>query len=515
MQVLVYDGSDPMHTSLYDPPAGSSIALPGPVMTPRHKPLESSDEYDGFVAGCQWSAVGEQISLQHVSNLTYGPEGPAYPNGSTPNNVDVYSDLSAYRADVCGGVSGEYKGWTSFRIGPFRTYGGFSWTNVLAQIDGSSLPYGTRRDGLHAFSHFTLGNIDAESKMLGYPPIHQHHFHLFGGYANQDQDLNNHGDNQCAADDGGVGCLSRAAPDGYAWMLTDRLGLWTEFNDVRNPYAVELVSYVHCAIKTVDPSNRVQIRLQTITAFGRSPILIARAPRLTMEVSTRQPGVLWHYNADAIPAGATIVEAYAHTHTGVEDMWLFQGTPEVAFDDVDDVQNANKTIWYGEEAVSAVKASLYAANKGAHFACSYRASGKAESICDDTVCINATRKARCAIDPEDGTSFVTVAFFRPTAAQVALSPSMYVHVAFRIYYAVDDGMAVVTKDKNVSVSDQVRSVALHDMDANWLNASGFDRMASPYCLLRVLGRWVPSYDCAVPLNAVEVGGLRKIGGAQL
>ena len=57
-------------------------------------------------------------------------------------------------------------------------------------------------DDEQAISAYGLGNVGMN--LLGYPPIHQHHFH-FGH--NFNDLMSNHGDGQCVADEGGAACL--------------------------------------------------------------------------------------------------------------------------------------------------------------------------------------------------------------------------------------------------------------------------------------------------------------------
>merc|ERR1712046_346293 len=92
---------------------------------------------------------------------------------------------------------------------------------MLATIAPGSVPSYRKNRRIHAFSDYAIGNIDTNHHLIGYPPIHQHHFHLGGNGAVFSQDMQNHGDNQCAESEGGVSCLVRHAPDGMVWMLRD------------------------------------------------------------------------------------------------------------------------------------------------------------------------------------------------------------------------------------------------------------------------------------------------------
>ena len=144
-------------------------------------------------------------------------------------------------------------GWLAFRTGPYVTHGDYSWTTLIASFNGSLVPY-HGIPNLHAFSQYALGNIDESNSLIGYPPIHQHHYHAFGSYDFSLADMNNHGDNQCHSEDGGVKCLVRKAPSGTAWIMRDGMGVATQFNDVRPPPQDSLTSFIFGAFKSAGGS---------------------------------------------------------------------------------------------------------------------------------------------------------------------------------------------------------------------------------------------------------------------
>lgn len=158
--------------------------------------------FDAWLADCAWEDGSAMVDLkmlaENYSELTVPPM-PDFPRDK-------------YRADgtvrTCGGVV-DGREWRAVAIGPYYTTGGFSWGFTITKFNSSvagvddhmELVNGRPR---HALVAYVVGNIDDRGRLQGNPPVHQHHFHLFGS---RDGDvradlMNNHGDSQCADSEG-------------------------------------------------------------------------------------------------------------------------------------------------------------------------------------------------------------------------------------------------------------------------------------------------------------------------
>ena len=87
---------------------------------------------------------------------------------------------TSIRAQACEVPEGNGV-WHFTRVGPFSTRGGNSWTGVTTVHDEHARAVARLHEGrasLFVGDH-VLGSADASGDLLGYPPIHQHHWHYF------------------------------------------------------------------------------------------------------------------------------------------------------------------------------------------------------------------------------------------------------------------------------------------------------------------------------------------------
>ncbi len=342
------------------------------------------------------------------------------------------------------------EGWTAFRIGPFRTVGGFSWTGLAAFLNTSYVPT-CHDDRVHAFSAYILGNIDASNALLGYPPIHQHHFHFFGSGNFAQVSMNNHGDSQCH---GGTRCYIKNGLPGYAWFLRNRIGLHTEFNDARLKGSSILTSWAFLAYKSqICLSGRpiTQIRL---TQIG---VPLGGASRAAYDVLTALESVVWSSGSFVCSESdqrcnplLTLIDAYFHSHAiMVHDIWLFQGNPDQVFSNLSAVTESFGSLHYGHgiirDSVANVRTRALLPNP-AVMACTYR------SLPDENVGEGVYhRKSRCALNPSI-TNWVMIVFHqRQDPALIATTYPM--HSVLRLYYAgPSDGKVILSKDTNAPLT---------------------------------------------------------------
>ena len=264
-----------------------------------------------FLASCNWYPAVNEVNFILAQSTFEG-------------YWDSFMPRSLYSSEICK----DYDIF-SFRAGPFATRGGNSWNAVAASLNSSTLP--SIKPNLFAVSDFVIGNTDSSGALIGYPPIHQHHFHLYGSGDDQ-QDMNNHGDSQCLVRSGGVSCLERKLPHGYAFIIYSHASFHTEFNDVRPTNASRILSWVVVAMKFLPFAQ--EIRQVTQTYFSIQPTTGISSNRGTFLLRTDLRYVSWNNISFTKYVMENILEAYAHMHYAmVAGAWLFSGTADDTFND--------------------------------------------------------------------------------------------------------------------------------------------------------------------------------------
>ena len=84
--------------------------------------------------------------------------------------------------------------WLFVRIGPALTTGGYSWDTLFSNFNRSMLARWRRPDGSIWVSDHVLGSSDEFGELIGNPPLHQHHYHLYYENNVARMVLNNHGE---------------------------------------------------------------------------------------------------------------------------------------------------------------------------------------------------------------------------------------------------------------------------------------------------------------------------------
>ena len=430
--------------------------------------IDVDPEHERFLEQeCVWKTAGDRMKVPYVQ-LTWDSEATSYKTGDTK------------RGEYC-----TFGDWTAFRVGPFTTTGGYSWGTMGAVFDSKYFPYSDmsvqgdqllqpdvrKPDGpqrIHAFSRQSMGNLDDNNKVIGYPPIHQHHFHFEGGLGiGSPGYLNNHGDNQCHEQEGGVNCLMHKAPKGTAYILGDTVNLLTEFNDVRFNGTAPLRSWVFVSFKCVDPSTVRQLTQYVLTVFDDD----LAASRYTYELQTDVASVGWTY--EELPFDLNeITEVYLHSHPPViEDFWVFQGTPGMVFSNLT-AAGPQYHLVYGDSVIADTNENIrnrMLEPDPAVLACSYKTAGRVEHICTSEVCEDFTRKARCGLNPSISKGIVLVAMHK----KADLGPYR-VHNIFRAFYKLPEGKYVT--NKNVNTIEEFAYIQSHHMSRDVLGVAGYYRI---------------------------------------
>jgi hypothetical protein len=189
---------------------------------------DAVDEMHDALTDCAWTHVDHQFVVHFISTAA---------NASLEHDPSSHADQSLYVKQFCSVTDR----WLMFRVGPFWSAGDHANIAVYA-IFNSSLT-ASRAPAVHAIRSYALGSTDHTLTLLGFPPLLQHHFHLFGSTNGYQSVMNNHGANQCHAEEGGVNCLIKRAPSDLAWFVRDHVGFSSKVFDVRVAGAVPLISW--------------------------------------------------------------------------------------------------------------------------------------------------------------------------------------------------------------------------------------------------------------------------------
>lgn len=319
------------------------------------------------------------------------------------------------------------------RIGPFETRGGYSWNGLIVRTSESFW----KHEREVWYDAFALGSLDGTSRVVGYPPIHQHHYHMTGdvpfGSVVMDMMGSIHPDDQCKADEGGTSCLVHGVPAGFAYRHTLPIVVSTEFNDVRRAGADPLHTWVFWAIRRCGrvPASR---RLRGVHTFASTS---TDSDRLTFRVETTSEGIMW--NDGVLPPMMHVVEAYLHTHRSVTyDMHLYMGSVGQVFLSPLTWRDAHRAVMYDSGIVERATHDVDARRVRPHsarLACRYNQG--LERIPFEGQMTSFDRRVNCDIGPSRlNRSWTLVSYFAGNDA----SPLPYVtmHAGLRVYFTMYD-----------------------------------------------------------------------------
>ena len=245
-------------------------------------------------------------------------EGPDPDHMSLINNKTIHGQVCEVREG--NGV------WQFQRIGPFSTRGGNSWTSVVTAHDESlHSQWHVSHEGRASLfvGDYVLGTADASGDLIGYPPIHQHHYHYYHASDIHRDFLAVHGDNMCPGRDGAY-CTLVEYPNGSAFELVPQLGIVAEFNDVRPSGAPPLDWYAFGGLFIHDPAIPKPRGMHWANLasgnFNAPP-----GHRGTVLFDTARDHVTWA--TGTLPSVDYVVDSYFHAHPDmVDDIWVI-GAP--------------------------------------------------------------------------------------------------------------------------------------------------------------------------------------------
>jgi len=387
-----------------------------------------ADNFEEHLRGCKW----DSILISDVFDFFMSYESIV--NGSLMTGDIPYDDIvddfilsQTPKLIFCS--SGP---WTVYSLGPVDTFGGSTWPSLLAsfKVDSRYAPPKASSQ-FYAFDAHFLGSIDQNLNIVGYPPIHQHHFHLghaftwplrgpapwndfavgqTGGLGAPPEMMSTHGENQCPIDEGGQRCQVRSLPEGFAFLEKSPLGAVNTFLDVRPAGSVPLRSWLTIALKhTKVTQATMAMTWQALAANAR-----VTSSRATYTIETRLDSVIWNEGVVFI---RNVAEAIMHVHdSNILDAWLFDGVANQVFHNLEKVQRSFGEIDYSKNVIDTTMASVKARQLkpgSASLLCAYRLSSKPEWLSVGGTLTKFQRITRC---PVHFKRYVIIAFHRTSSA---------------------------------------------------------------------------------------------------
>jgi len=218
--------------------------------------------------------------------------------------------------------------WLYVTIGPVLSFGGQSWETLVAVFSDSLLPH-QQMNGAWVVSDYVLGSSTAHGELIGHPPLHQHHFHLFFASNLNNMVLNNHGDSDCRRSEEGVYCQLMEFPPEYSFWLSPRVGIFASVNDVRAHNSTPLASLFFSGLKLMSPNLTSSTRPLTMLNIYLAPTVFLHPLPIQYPpypVDTTKESVMWR--TLRLRHVDTIISGWWHLHRGMVDRaWLLSGDP--------------------------------------------------------------------------------------------------------------------------------------------------------------------------------------------
>ena len=241
--------------------------------------------------------------------------------------------------------------WTSERIGPFYSTGGYDWWQVgWADLFGLKKKLKGHPGGIYVDAN-TIAVTDKEGNPFDYPPIHIHHIHVLGQPGvrprkgeyfcginapkpcyNWSHFFEWHGDYNCRWDMGGTDCLYESYPDGTAKHTFFPLDVEGEINDVRARGSPPLEWYFQVGMhwRYADEYERMKIDTPDILSvafmspMGRVDLNNQQTYVQTIPVPIDYDNMVWANWK--MPASGELIRNKIHSHmTSFYKMILVSG----------------------------------------------------------------------------------------------------------------------------------------------------------------------------------------------
>ena len=288
----------------------------------RHDPSKKP-ELEASLSACMWT---KDNSVDFAATH----QGPApVPEHEVPYNANP---LAFERCVMVGGQStaandSSLGAFHAFRIGPVTTYGGKDWTSFSSSLTAAQVFGIPGGDMTFAMREAFAGAMSADGKLLGYPPLHTHHYHTEekreSTFDPSSHAIITHGDDFCSNAYGSIECTIRRMAPGYATLIRTPWVLSADFNDVREAKSDGLTWYLLLTLRGAPHTPG------TMKPFTEMRVVPAPQDCLggyfgTYLIPSNQATVFWQESTWW--RTATVIHAYCHTHPQwVQEFMLFTG----------------------------------------------------------------------------------------------------------------------------------------------------------------------------------------------
>ena len=239
------------------------------------------------------------------------------------------------------------------RMGRFYGTGGYDWTSTYTIYDVGNLKESTRGHDL-AFVGGMAAPIYPNGTLVGYPPLHIHHAHVFpyGDMDERKQKINgsvadyhhvlfqSHGDTECHSNEGGRACLLSVLDPGMGRVIEkSESGLSANFeiNDVR-PRGSGRMEYWFEIVVMLTPYDKSRIKRNTFVGLNNQ--CIGEGP-CTYAIPFDPNSNLLSYNYTHGDSGSKLSSGFMsnfilHTHqTLMDSAFLFLSSDNSVFEAID------------------------------------------------------------------------------------------------------------------------------------------------------------------------------------
>lgn len=372
-------------------------------------------DFDRFLRTCAWHERATESLFDSFAVADIVVDGQRM-YGGLPYDDELRGDYAwrpntTIRSRQCTQLGDG--GWRAVLAGPFTTTGGYFWTAAEGKLGSAAFGFGAATDVL--LSGYMLGSVeDATYRILGYPPLHQHHFHMWGADAPFSDALNTHGENQCTPDEGGVHCYVKHAPDGLAFRVRTPIAFSNGFQDVRSRRSPPMTHWIVLAVKPYAGSEAPALIRQSVLAIYPQQ----RSSRWTYVIDAHADSVIWDegrldrpryfgnsFDVEVRPIrdDEEVLEVYMHAHADhVYDVWFFQGQAQGVFDNMTAANASFREPDYGAGVISRAMLNIRRRQLragAAPLSCSYKYAARQEEVTILGKKTQVMRKPRCGFKP--------------------------------------------------------------------------------------------------------------------
>lgn len=216
----------------------------------------------------------------------------------------------------------ELRAW---RLGPLTGRGGFdySWVPV------SSL-FVPPAGGSFVVAAYAV-SVDASSNVIGLPPIHNHHSHLFV-QGDDDPDLPNwwrkplllnHQDSACPRTRGGDACFTYRLPHGHAMRVTESVDFASVYNDVRPASSEPLSYWIEVGVAVKDGGGE-SVRVDLWSVYHYALMESDERPFFGTFPVPRSESVVWMQSRYSVTGRLLNIWMHTHSSQGFRDAWFIE-----------------------------------------------------------------------------------------------------------------------------------------------------------------------------------------------